>query len=93
MNDKAITQEKAQEAIELLKEAVLTVLPKQTEGANGLTIADVRDELKLGKDYFPVYREKGRKGTWGTYQAIRTALVLLKLDGLADQVDKGWFAV
>ena len=92
MNDKAITQEKAHEAIELLKEAVLTVLPKRIEGAKGLTIANVRDKLKLGKDYFPVYKEKG-KGNWGTYQAVRTALVLLTLDELAYQVDNEWFAV
>lgn len=88
MNEITIAQEKAHEAIDLLKEAVLTVVEHETETGYGVSRAEIRDWLEIGKEHYPT-----PKNGWDMGQAIFTVLLLLQEDGLIERSslnDKKW---
>ena len=87
-DEEAIAKEKAHEAIDLLKAAVLTVVKHETETGDGIGRAEIRDALEIGKEYYPT-----SKNGWDMGQAVLTILLLLQKDGLIERSslnDKKW---
>ena len=80
MNEITIAQEKAREAIDLLKEAIFTIVRHETETGSGVGRAEIRDWLEIGKAYYPT----PIKG-WDMGQAIFTILLLLQEDDLIER--------
>ena len=80
MNEITIAQEKAREAIDLLKEAVLAIVKYETETGDGISRAGIRDTLKIGKEHYPT-----PKNGWDMGQAIFTILLLLQEDDLIER--------
>ena len=80
MNDITIAQEKAREAIDLLKEAVLTIVRHETETGYGVSRAGIRNWLEIGKEYYPT-----PKNGWDMGQAIFSILLLLQEDKLIER--------
>ena len=81
MNDIQIAQIKAQDAIDLLKEAVLTIVTHETETGSGITRAGIRNWLEIGKENYPT--PEGEK--WDAGQIVYVVLLLLQEDGKIDR--------
>ena len=81
MSEITIAQEKAHEAIDLLKEAVLAIVRHETETGSGVSRADIRDQLKIGKEHYPPPKDIN----WDMGQVVFTILQLLKADSLIDR--------
>ena len=80
MNEIAIAQEKAHEAIDLLKEAVFTIVKHETETGSGISRAGIRNWLEIGKEHYPTH-----KNGWDMGQAIFSILLLLQEDNLVER--------
>ena len=80
MNDITVAAEKAQNAIDILKDSVLTVLRKATESGRSLRTYEIRDELGIKE-----LQVRRPSGTWGSTQIISVVLYLLKDDQLVEQ--------
>ena len=78
MNEITIAQEKAREAIDLLKEAVLTIVRHGTETGNGISRAGIRDRLEIGKEHYPTPEDM----QWDMGQVVFTILQLLREEDL-----------
>ena len=78
MNEITIAQEKAREAIELLKEAVLAIVKHETETGNGVSRAGIRNWLEIGKGHYPTPEDI----QWDMGQVVFTILLLLQEDNL-----------
>ena len=80
MNDITIAQEKAREAIDLLKEAVLTIVRHETETAMVSAEQVLEIGLKLEKSIILPLKTDGTMG-----QAIFSILLLLQEDELIER--------
>lgn len=80
MNEITIAQEKARDAIDLLKEAVFAIVRHETEAGSGVRRAEVRNWLEIGREDYPT----PKKG-WDMGQAIFIILLLLQEDGLIER--------
>ena len=78
MHDIPMAQEKAREAIDLLKEAVFAVVKLETETGSGVTRAGIRNWLEIGKENYPTPEDI----QWDMGQVVMTILLLLQEDGL-----------
>ena len=82
MNEITIAQENAREAIDLLKDAVFTIVKHETETASGIGPAGIRNWLEIEKEHYPT--PEGVQ--WDMRQLIFTILLLLQEDGVLPTV-------
>lgn len=81
MNEITIAQEKAREAIDLLKEAVLAIVRHETETGSGVSRAGIRNWLEIGKEHYPTPEDI----QWDMGQVVFTILLLLREDDLIER--------
>ena len=81
MNEITIAQENAREAIDLLKEAVLTIVRHETETGSGIGPAGIRNWLEIEKEHYPTPKDI----QWDMRQIVFTILLLLQEDGLIER--------
>ena len=65
MNEITIAQEKARDAIDLLKEAVFAIVRHETEAGSGVRRSEIRNWLEIGREDYPT----PKKG-WDMGQAM-----------------------
>ena len=78
MTDITIAKEKAHEGIDLLKEAVLTIVRHGTETGNGVSRAGIRNWLEIGKENYPTPKDIN----WDMGQVVFGILQLLREEKL-----------
>lgn len=76
------SQQNAQEAIAILKEAILAVLAEATQNEMGIAPAAIRDKLDIQEEGLPIPPNNTK---WGTVQIVYVVLHLLEKDGLAER--------
>ena len=81
MNEITIAQENAREAIDLLKEAVFTIVKHETETGSGIGPSGIRNWLEIGKEHYPTPEDI----KWDMGQVIFTILLLLQEDDLIER--------
>lgn len=82
MDNIKTSQHNAQEAIAMLKEAILGVLANTTQNETGITPSEIRDTLEIQEESVPIPPNNTK---WGTVQIVYVVLHLLEKDGLAER--------
>lgn len=75
MNEIKTAQENAQEAIAMLKEAILTVVADATQSGDGIAPSAIRDKLEIQEVGLPIPPNNTK---WGTVQIVYVVLHLLE---------------
>ena len=71
MNEITIAQKKAHEAIDLLKEAVFTIVKHETETGSGVSRAGIRNWLEIENKHYPTPEDI----QWDMGQVVFTILL------------------
>ena len=82
MNEIKTAQENAQEAIAMLKEAILTVVADATQSGDGIAPSAIRDKLEIQEVGLPIPPNNTK---WGTVQIVYVVLHLLEKDGFVQR--------
>ncbi len=76
------SQQNAQQAITMLKEAIQEVLAETTQNGEGIAPAAIRDKLEIQEEGLPIPPNNTK---WGTVQIVYVVLHLLEKDGLVQR--------